>query len=92
MAVCAFFLICSAATSSSYLQGVDDNATVFKLPCGTPIIEQIREELATLPFPQGTYNNNNNEEEEQLRVKIIISNIQERLDISSSIGKKFWKM
>ena len=67
---------------------MDDNATVFKLPCGTPIIEQIREELATLPFPQGTYNNNNNEEE-QLTVKIV-SNIQERLDIS--IGKKFWKM
>jgi hypothetical protein len=64
---------------------VDDNATVFKLPCGTPIIEQIKTELATLPFPQGT---NNNNEEGQLTVKIV-SNIQERLD--NSVGK-FWKM
>jgi hypothetical protein len=83
---------------------VNDTTTDFNLPCGTPIIEKIKAELATFLSPQvlgggGGINNNNNdnnnnekeeeEQQKQLLMTVIVSDIQERLDIS--IGK-FWKM
>ncbi len=71
--------VCALVSSNNcviMIQGVDDNSDVFKLPDGVPVLEQIKTELDAL-FPK-----------DDKRVGLIVSSLQERLDIN---GSKFWK-